>query len=120
MLDLGRVQLLVPNQGGQTTWGSNNDMRASLLLGELLDIGRDGCSTVEDFGPDVGHELGESSELILDLVGELSCVTENDDGNFSINRFAGVSRVLTWQKIAYICCNEARTKTAVLPIPDLA
>jgi hypothetical protein len=102
MLDLARVQLLLSNQSSQSARGSDDDVGASLLLGELLVVGGDGGSTIEDLGSDIGHELGESSELVLDLVGQFSGVTEDDDRDLAVDgltegqtrRICGESRVL--------------------------
>lgn len=44
-------------------------MRTLFLASEQLLVGRDGSSTVEDTGSDVGHELGETGKLVSDLVG---------------------------------------------------
>jgi len=48
-------------------------------------------------------------------------VAENDNGDFSIDGFTADQLALNDEfSIAYICWRAARTKTAVLPIPDFA
>jgi hypothetical protein len=85
VLDGGAVESLVPDKGVESTGSSNDDVRALVLGLEDLGVGLDGGSTVKDRGPELGHELGESGVLVLDLVGELSGVAENDDGDLSID-----------------------------------
>lgn len=120
VLDLGSVELLVTDKCHHTTGGSDNDVRALFLVGKDFLVGRDGCSTVEHRGAHIGHVLGETSKLVADLVGEFTSVAENDDGNLAINRLADKSALALQAFRTYICCKEARTNTAVLPIPDLA
>jgi len=69
VLDFASVQLLLPDQSHHSSWSSNDNVRTLLLASEQLLVGRDGSSTVEDTGSDVGHELGETGKLVSDLVG---------------------------------------------------
>lgn len=85
VLDGGSVESLVPDEGVESSRSSDDDVRALVLGLEDLDIVLDLGSSVEDRSSKVGHELGESSVLVLDLVGELSGVAENDDGDLSID-----------------------------------
>lgn len=86
MLDLTGVELLVTDEGHSSARGANNNVRALFLVGKNLLVGRNGSTTVKDTSSDIGHELGETSKLILDLIGKLSSVTENNDRNLAINR----------------------------------
>lgn len=88
VLDLTCVELLVTDEGHSSARGTNNDVRALFLVGKDLLVGRDGSTTVEDTSSDIGHELGETSKLILDLIGKLPSMTENDDRNLAIDGFA--------------------------------
>lgn len=87
VLDLACVELLVTDEGHGSARGTNNDVRALFLVGKDLLVGRDGSTTVEDTSSDIGHKFGKTSKLILDLIGKLSSVTENDDRNLAINGF---------------------------------
>lgn len=90
VLDLCSIQLLVPRQREHSPGRADGNVRARLLLAELLDVGRDGRSAVEDLGADIGHELGEPQELVLDLEGELSGVAQDDDRRLAVDRLTGV------------------------------
>ena len=85
VLDGGSVESLVPDESVESSRSSDDDVRALVLGLEDLDVVLDLGSSVEDRSSKVGHELGESSVLVLDLVGELSGVAENDDGDLSID-----------------------------------
>jgi hypothetical protein len=93
VLDFVGLQLLVLDQSQHSTRCSNNDMWAFLLVGENLEISRDGGTTVEDGCSDCGHEFGESGKLVSDLVRQFSGVTEDDDGDFTIDWLA-----IMWKK----------------------
>jgi hypothetical protein len=47
-------------------------------------------------------------------------VAKNDNSDFTVDGFAKGQPSHTRRGVAHICCRQARTKTAVLPIPDLA
>jgi len=87
VLDLVRLELLVADEGHHAAGGTDDDVRALVLGGELLGVGRDGGPTVEYVGPDVGHKLGETGEFVSDLVGEFSSVAKNDNSDFAVDRF---------------------------------
>ena len=127
VLDFGSVQLLVSDQSHGSTGSTDNNVRALLLVCEQLLVGGDGRSTVEHARSDIGHELGETGKLVSDLVSEFTSVTQDDDRDFSVDGLTenGVSEAFRsegykYPETAHICCKAARTKTAVLPIPDLA
>lgn len=90
VLDLCSIQLLVPRQREHSSGRADGNVRARLLLAELLDVGRDGRSAVEHLGADIGHELGEPQELVLDLEGELSRVAQDDDRRLAVDGLTGV------------------------------
>lgn len=58
-------------------------MRASVLVLEDFSVVLLAGTSVEDGCSDVWHVLAESSVLVLDLVGKLSGVAENDDTDLS-------------------------------------
>jgi len=89
VLDLGSVQLLFPDQSHHSSWGTDDNVWALFLVGEQFLVGRDGGSTVEYTGSDIGHELGETSKLVSDLVSQFSRVAENDDRDLSIDGLTG-------------------------------
>ena len=60
-----------------TARGSNDDVWRLEALKEL-DVVLDGLPTVDHISTDVSHVLGEADELILDLIGQLTGVAEDD------------------------------------------
>lgn len=81
-----QAQVLVPDEGLQTTRGADNDVRVRVLVLEDLGILGDGSTTVEDTRLDVGHVLAEAAVLVLDLEGQLTSVAHNQDGALSSDR----------------------------------
>jgi hypothetical protein len=79
------LEALVPNEGVEATGGTDHDVRALVLGLEEVLVDLDGRSTVEDTGADVGHVLGETGVLVLDLVGELTSVAEDDDRDLAVD-----------------------------------
>lgn len=87
-------------------------MRALFLVGKDLLVGRDGSTTVEDTSSDIGHKFGKTSKLILDLIGKLSSVTENDDRNLAINGFTMDNQLpSTLPKIAHTSVAKRQAQT---------
>lgn len=84
-LDVAETELLVSDEGVQTTRSCDDDVRVSLLVGEELDVLLHGGTTVEDGGLDVGHVLCESGVFVLDLVGELTGVAHNQDRGLALD-----------------------------------
>lgn len=78
-LNVAEGQLLVANEGVQTTGGGNHDVGVGILARQDVEILLDGSTTVEDRGLDVGQVLGETGVLVLDLVGKLTSVTHDQD-----------------------------------------
>ena len=81
--DVAEAQILVSNEGVQTTGCSDNDVRMCLFILEYLDILLNGSSTVEDCGLDVGHVLAESKVFVLNLVRQFAGVAHNEYGCFA-------------------------------------
>lgn len=77
--DATQTQVLVPDKRIKPTGSSNDDVRVSVLVLEKLGILHDGGSTVEDADLDLGHVLGETSVLVLDLEGQLASVAHDHD-----------------------------------------
>ena len=88
VLDLRGVELLVADERHHTTGGADNDVRALLLGGKDLLVGRDRGSTVEDGGADLRHVLRETRELVTDLVREFTGVTEDNNADLAVDRLA--------------------------------
>ncbi len=85
VLDTRNLERLVTNKGVHTARSTDNDVRAlGLVLEHGLVLG-DGCTTVDDTGADIGHVLGKTGVLVADLVGELTSVAEDDDGNLAVD-----------------------------------
>jgi hypothetical protein len=78
-LDIAQGELLVTDQGVQTTGGGDNDVGVGLLVLEDLNVLLDGGTTEENIGLDVGEVLGETSVLVLDLVGQFAGVAHHED-----------------------------------------
>ena len=78
-LDVAERQFLIPNQVVETTGGRDHNVRVSLLVLEELNVLLDGGTTVEDGGLNVGKILGETSVLILNLVGQFTGVAHDKD-----------------------------------------
>lgn len=81
------TQSLVADESFETTRSTHNDVRASLLVLESLNIVLNGGTTVEDSSLDVGHVLAEAVVLITDLVGQLTSVAHDNNGYLSVHRF---------------------------------
>ena len=67
---------LFARQVKDTAWGANDDV-GSLIALEQLRMLLNGLATIDDLSADFLHELGESVELFLDLVSQLSGVAQN-------------------------------------------
>lgn len=80
MLQAGEAEMLVADEGVDSTGGADDDVRVSVLVAEEFDVLLDGSSSVEDTDLDVGQELGEAVVLIADLVGQLAGVAHDQDG----------------------------------------
>ena len=84
-LDVAEAELLVSDEGVQTTRSCDDDVRVSLLVGEELDVLLHGSTTVEDGGLDIRHVLCESGVFVLDLVGELTGVAHDEDRGLTLD-----------------------------------
>jgi hypothetical protein len=60
-------------------------VRASVLVLESLNVVLDGGATIEDARLDVGHVLAESVVLVSNLVGQLTSVAHDDNGDLAID-----------------------------------
>lgn len=76
---------LVANQGVETARGSDDDVRASVLVLNDLDILLDWSTAVEHASLDVGHILAETVVLVANLESQLASVAHNKDGDLAIN-----------------------------------
>lgn len=84
-LNVSETELLVSDEGVQTTGSGDDDVRVSLLVGEELNVFLHGSTTVEDGSLDVGHVLCESGVFVLDLVGELTGVAHDEDRGLTLD-----------------------------------
>ncbi len=75
MLDVLQSEGLVPDEGEDAAWCSDDDMRAVLLQDLLVLL--DGQTTKEYRCLYCGHVLGEPLILFADLEGQLSCVAHD-------------------------------------------
>lgn len=67
-------------EGLDSTWSTYYDMRGPFLVFQNLLVLLDWDTAEEDLLSDVWEVLGESVSLFLDLVGQLSRVTQNEGG----------------------------------------
>lgn len=84
--DGGALETLVADEGVEATGGADDDVGALVLVLEQVLVDLDARSAVEDAGANAGHVLAEAGVLVLDLVGELARVAEDDDGDFTSDR----------------------------------
>jgi hypothetical protein len=85
VLDGRAVEGLVADEGVEPAGRADDNVRALVLGLERLDVGLDRGAAVENARPELGHELGEAGVLVLDLVGELAGVAEDDDGDLAVD-----------------------------------
>lgn len=77
---------LVTDQRVETTRGSDDDVRAGVLVLDGLNILLDGSATVEDTGLDVRKVLAETVVLVADLERQLTSVAHDENGDLAGNR----------------------------------
>ena len=75
-LELIQVERLVLDQGQDSARSAYDDVRRVRAV-ESFDVVLDGHATEEDIFADFRQVLGESVELLLDLIGQLSRVAQN-------------------------------------------
>jgi hypothetical protein len=80
VLEVGEAQVLVADEGVDTTGCADDDVRVGVLVAEHLDILLHRSSSVEDSDPHFGQELGEAVVLVSNLVGQLTGVAHDEDG----------------------------------------
>jgi hypothetical protein len=76
-LQVRQVEVLLLSQSEDSAGGAHNNVRGLHSL-EYLDVVSDGQATVEDLSLHLRQVLSESGELILDLVCELTGVTDDE------------------------------------------
>lgn len=86
VLDVAGIEALISNEGVQSTRSSDDNMRASVLVLEDLDILGLARTSVEDRSSDIRHVLAESSVFVLDLVSQLAGVAEHNDTDLASDR----------------------------------
>lgn len=84
--DAVETQILVANQGVETTGSTDDDMRMGILVLKDLGIFLNGSATVEDAGLNVGHVLAEAVVLVADLESQLASVAHDQNGALASNR----------------------------------
>lgn len=62
-------------------------MRALALVSEEFGVFCNGGTTIKSADTNIGHVLGETSVLIFNLECEFASVAEDEDRNFSVDRF---------------------------------
>ena len=78
--DAAETEVLVANQGVETTRSTDDDVGVGLLVLKDLGILLDGSTTVEDAGLDVGHVLAETVVLVTNLESKLTSVAHDENG----------------------------------------
>jgi hypothetical protein len=84
--DAAKAQSLVADKSLKTTRSADNDVRASLLVLQGLDIRLDGGTAIEHTSLDVRHVLAEAVILVPNLVGQLTGVAHDNDRDLSVHR----------------------------------
>lgn len=92
MLDILRIEDFIAGKGVEAARGGDDDVGALCLVTEEFSILANGRATEERADADVGHVLRKPRVLVLDLERELAGVTEDNDGNFAIDRFKLLQR----------------------------
>jgi hypothetical protein len=80
-----KTESLVADKSLETTWSTNNDVGAGVLVLEGFHVRLDGSTTIEDGCLDVGHILAETVVLITNLVSKLTSVAHDHNRNFSVD-----------------------------------
>lgn len=83
--DASKSERLVTDKSLETTWCTNNDVRAGVFVLQSLHVGLDRSAAVENASLDVGHVLAKSVVLITDLVGQFTSMTHDNNGDFAID-----------------------------------
>ena len=86
VLDFGGVEDLIPHEGVQSTGGGDYDVRALALVAEEVGVLDHRGTAEESADTDVGHVLGETSVLVLDLESKLTGVAQNNDRHLAVDR----------------------------------
>lgn len=76
-LEVGEIEVLLLGKGQDSARSADDDMGRLDTL-EDLDVVSNGETTVENLSDQLRQVFGKSSELILDLVSELSGVADNE------------------------------------------
>lgn len=79
MLNVLEVEGLLLDEGEDTAGGSDQDVRAELLVAENILISLNGGTTIEDLRANLGQVLAEAGVLVLDLEGQLAGVAEDNN-----------------------------------------
>ena len=86
VLDFGGVEDLVSDEGVESTGGGDHDMGALGLVAEEVGVLDHRGTAEESADTDVGHVLGETSVLVLDLESKLTGVAQNNDRHLAVDR----------------------------------
>ena len=86
-LDAAKTKLLVADEGIETTWRGDNDVRVGLLVGQELDVLLHWCTSVKDSSLDIWHVLAESGVLVLNLISQFTGVAHDEYGSFAVDWF---------------------------------
>lgn len=84
--DAAKAQSLVADKSLETTRGTDNDVRTSLLVLQNLHVVLDGRTAIKDTSLDVRHVLAEAVVLIANLVGQLTSVAHDHNRDLAIDR----------------------------------
>lgn len=92
VFDILGIQNLVSSEGIQATRSSHNNVWAPVLVTKDFRVLLYGSTAIEGVDPYVRHVLGKPRVLVLDLEGEFTGVTQDNDGNFAIHRLQLLQR----------------------------
>lgn len=85
--DAAKAKLLLTHKSIESSRSTDNDMRMGILVGQDLNVLLHGRAAVEDRGLHIRKILAEAGVLVLDLVGQLTSVAEDQDSGLASNGF---------------------------------
>lgn len=77
-----KLQILSADQGQDSSGGTNHDMRSCFWVLQKLNVIINWDTTVESGTSDLLEVFCESIEFLLDLIGELSGVAQDEGGSW--------------------------------------
>ncbi|GFE55550.1 membrane transporter protein, putative [Babesia ovis] len=93
--DTLHVEVLTLNKSQETTWCTNEDVRAFLRVLQHLNVTSNGHTSIHHFTTYTIHVLRETVKLVLDLVSKLTSVANTQTGNTVSRRGNSITTSVT-------------------------